>query len=100
MSVIRKEAKIMKKEVDLKAGWKGASVDMDLQPEDFEVMDLVLHLLPELRICVLAAKRARQDKVKYPIKKVEDIVKLLHGKKFSGGGHRITEKEIRRFLPP
>lgn len=48
------------------AGWRGHSADVEFDDSDFEVVDLALNLIPELRICALAVKRARSAGVRYP----------------------------------
>ncbi len=80
--------------------WKGQGAEIKFEPGDFEVLDLVLHLIPELRICGLAVKQARAAKVKYPITKVDEVVRLLESKTLEVAGHLITEKDVRVYLPP
>lgn len=80
--------------------WKGASAQIPFEPEDFDVLDIVLNLIPELRICAVAVKRARASQIEYPIGNVDEIVNLLRGENFEGGGHHITEKDVRHYLVP
>ena len=79
--------------------WRGHSASIEFDADDFEVVDQTLNLIPELRICALAAKRARHAKLRYPVENVEQLVALLDGKSFSGGGHDINADLIRRFMP-
>jgi hypothetical protein len=66
---------------------------------DVDVLDLTLHLIPELRICALAVKRARARGVPYPINDHEAIVSLLPRKVFYAAGHRISSNAIQTYVP-
>ena len=78
--------------------WRGAGIDIKFEPADFEVTELALGIIPELRICALALKWARKAGIKYPVEDVEQILKAFPHKKFQGGGHEITAEGIRALM--
>jgi hypothetical protein len=80
--------------------WHGAGADLRFEPADFEVVDLVLGQVPELRICAMALKRARAKHLKYPVKDAAALAGLLENGRFVGGGHAFVEKDIGTFMPP
>ncbi|MEV4807293.1 hypothetical protein AB0K18_45475 [Nonomuraea sp. NPDC049421] len=79
--------------------WKLPGEQITFQPADFDVLDLTLHVVPELRICALAVKLAQETGVVYPITSHATIAGLLPGKKFSAAGHHITAAAISRYVP-
>ncbi|KZB85661.1 hypothetical protein [Amycolatopsis regifaucium] len=79
--------------------WKGPGDRITFEPQDFEALDIALHVVPDLRICALAVKLARAEKVRYPITDPTPLVKLLPRSRFVAAGHDITEKAIRAHLP-
>jgi len=78
---------------------RGAYADVSFTRKDFDVLDLTLSTIPELRICAYAVKRARSLKVRYPIETVETVVAGLEHSVFEGAGHRITPADIRNYMP-
>ena len=79
--------------------WHGPGADVRFEPADFEVIDLVLGQVPELRICALALKRARALNLKYPVKNAKALSVLVGKKQFVGGGHKISADAIGRYMP-
>jgi hypothetical protein len=79
--------------------WHGAGADLQFEPSDFEIVDLVLGQVPELRICATALKRARAAKLKFPIEKPESIFPLFQNKKFQGGGHEFGTSDVVSYMP-
>ena len=55
-----------------------------------------LDLVPELRICAAAAKRARRMALNYPLRSAESVCELLGGEIFEGAGYRIRQG---RYFP-
>src|SRR4030095_9399122 len=93
----RKETKPMN---DAKRqAWHGPCADLQFEPEDFEVIDLTLGQIPELRICALALKRARARKLKYPVRNAKSLSVLIGKGQFAGGGHKIRISDIGRYMP-
>jgi hypothetical protein len=80
--------------------WHGAGADLEFEPSDFEVVDLVLGQIPELRICATALKRARAAKLTFPINEPKSLFGLFQGKKFKGGGHEFGTDEAVTYMPP
>jgi len=68
---------------------RGAGADINFELTDFEVVELAIGLIPEVRICALALKWARAARLQYPIETGEQIVKGFPHTKFSGGGDEI-----------
>jgi hypothetical protein len=66
--------------------------------DDFDVVVQVIDIIPELKICALALKRARTLKIEYPIRSVEGILKLLQEKEVLEEGHIITPKHIKHYM--
>lgn len=79
--------------------WHGPGADLQFEPEDFEVLDLTLGQIPELRICALALKRARARKLKYPVRNAKALSVLIGKGQFVGGGHKISTADIGRYMP-
>jgi len=82
------------------ARWQGASAEIAFEPADFDVLDIALSLIPELRIAALVVKRARQAKINYPIDRAEVLVALLGKKRIVVAGHRIAPDDVAAYLPP
>ncbi|RQP21490.1 hypothetical protein [Piscinibacter terrae] len=80
--------------------WHGAGSSLKFEPSDFDVIDLVLGLIPELRICATALKRARAAQLAYPVNSVQELFGLLENRRFSGGGHEFGTKDMKTFLSP
>jgi hypothetical protein len=76
-----------------------AAGEIRFDADDVDVLDLTLNLIPELRICALAVKRARARGVPYPINDHEAIVSLLPRKVFYAAGHRISSAAIQAYVP-
>lgn len=82
------------------ANWLGPGSEIVFEPDDFEVLNLVVGLKPELGICALAVKRARQARVTYPIESRKQIASLLgEDRAISIAGHRLTVKSIDDYMP-
>lgn len=78
--------------------WRGAGADISFESVDFEVLELTLAIIPELRICATALKWARKSAMTYPIEDVEQILKAFPHTRFRGGGHEITADSIRALM--
>ena len=72
---------------------------IEFTPGDFEVMDLALDHIPELRLCAGIVKAAKSAKLPYPVKSREALVKLLPKKKIFVEGHHIRAALIERYMP-
>jgi hypothetical protein len=79
--------------------WHGVGATLEFEPSDFEILDMVLGQIPELRICATALKRARAAGLEYPIGSPKALRVLFGGQVFEGGGHRFGPDEIARFMP-
>jgi hypothetical protein len=78
--------------------WRAACEPIPFEREDFEVLDLALCLVPDLRICALALKQARRRQLAYPVKSVEDLIAHLDDGRLVAGRHVIDADEIRTYL--
>jgi hypothetical protein len=89
-----------------KSSSKSALPDKSQEPRrikfddsDFDVLATVLDTQPELKICALALKESRKLEVKYPLKNLDVITKLLGSKKtLVVEGHRISAATIEKYL--
>lgn len=80
--------------------WRGVCEPIAFKPEDFEILDLALCVIPDLRICALALKQARRTRLAYPVKSVEDLMPHLDDGRLVAGRHVIDADEIRTYLHP
>ena len=80
--------------------WHGVGASIRFAPEDFEVLDLTLGQIPDLRVCAHILKKARQIELKYPVTGPRKLFKLLGNKSWSGGGYEIEAACIERFMVP
>jgi hypothetical protein len=72
-------------------------------PEDVDILDLVLHLRPELRICAEAVRQARLVGLEYPVTSVDDIFEMWRtdlGPRFPGVPVAIARDDVRQLFPP
>jgi hypothetical protein len=84
---------------EARRSWHGSGSGLEFEPGDFEIVDLVLGQIPELRICAWALKRAFSTKLKFPITKPESLLGLFEGNKFEGGGHEFGPDDVFRYMP-
>lgn len=87
-----------KKEKALQS-WKSLAEPIKFTPEDFEILDLTLHLIPDLRICAFLLKEAQTKGVHYPIKSVDELLNHLEKGQLVAGHHIIDADEIRTYMP-
>jgi hypothetical protein len=81
--------------------WLGAGSDITFEPDDFEILDLTVGLMPELRICAQAVKMARAAGIRYPIDGPDEIVDVVDEHTgFVGGGYEFSRERARVFLSP
>lgn len=67
--------------------------------EDFDSMALVLDTHPELKICTLAVKESRKQKVKYPLTEIGQVQALLgKNKMLAMEGHHLSMDTIKKYL--
>jgi hypothetical protein len=78
-------------------GWAAVGADVKFDQDDFEILDLTLHLIPELRICAMALKRARKQGIEYPIKSAAELSKLLEQRIETGCGRSISSTAISKY---
>lgn len=92
---------MMKESPPARLAWAGISKSIELSPADFEVMDIALSLMPELRFAAMLMARSRQLDLKYPISSTTSLKALLgESGRLLAGGHEIDAAAIRRFLVP
>jgi hypothetical protein len=67
-------------------------------PGDFEVMDITLDQIPELRICAGILKATREAKLKYPVRSTEVLATLLPKGNIFAEGHQIGRALVERYM--
>jgi len=88
----------METAVQARDRWRGPAEPVKFTAKDFEILDLTLCLVPDLRICALALKQARESKLKYPVKSAEELIAHLDDGQLVAGRHVIDPGEIRTYL--
>jgi hypothetical protein len=78
--------------------WRALAEPVKFTAKDFEVLDLTLCLVPDLRICALALKQARTSGLRYPVKSAEELIAHLNNGELVAGKHLIDADEIRTYL--
>ena len=66
--------------------------------DDFDVLDVTLKQVPELRICAGVLRAARAANVKYPITSVKSMIKLLPAPELYIEGHWLRPALIERYI--
>jgi len=79
--------------------WQELGEPIRFALKDFEILELTISLIPDLRICALALKEARRVKLRYPIKSVDELLRHLKKGQFVAGNHIIDSDEIRTYMP-
>lgn len=79
--------------------WRGDPAGLVLDPEDLELVDNVLCVIPEMRAVAFLGREARRRGLTYPVSGVEQLVALLRGDTFEMLGHRVDADSITEALP-
>lgn len=66
--------------------------------EDLGIIEEAMHLAPELRVCVLAVRQARQLKIKYPLNSRRDLVRLLGKESFVVEDLRASPELVEQYI--
>lgn len=67
--------------------------------QDLGVLVAVSEITPELRLCTRILQRAREARLRYPIKTARSLIKLLDGnERVDMEGHCFTPAHIRHYL--
>jgi hypothetical protein len=72
---------------------------IEFDPDDFEIMDLALDHIPELRLCAGIVKTARRAQLQYPVKSSKALQALLPKKSMFVEGHHLHAALIERYMP-
>lgn len=72
--------------------------DLQFDESDFQVLNLVIGQVPELRICAYMLKCARTVGLEYPVENAKALRVLMDKKIFKGAGHVFGTKDIERYL--
>lgn len=72
---------------------------LSFAPEDFEVLDMALHINPELRAVAYGLKLARAAGVQYPIASLDDMVAYIPSDRIKVAGYVATNESIRVIFP-
>jgi hypothetical protein len=79
--------------------WRGSDTGISFEVSDFEILDLVTDVIPELRVCALAIKRARARGLAYPLGSADEIAALVEGDCETLAGHDVTAQDVHTYLP-
>jgi hypothetical protein len=71
---------------------------LEFGQDDFEVLDVTLKQVPELRICAGVLRVARGSNLKYPITSVKSLMKLLPSRELYVEGHWLRPALIERYM--
>ena len=72
---------------------------IEFDPDDFEIMNLALDHIPELRLCAGIVKTARRAQLRYPVKSSKALQALLPKKSMFVEGHHLSAALIERYMP-
>lgn len=86
-------------EAEARKRWLAVAEPISFSKEDFDVLDLTLSVIPDLRICALVLKHARARHLKYPVKSVEELIGNIDNGRLIAGQHVIDADEIRTYMP-
>jgi hypothetical protein len=77
------------------------TAEIKFTAEDADILDLVLHVQPELRICAEAVRQARQVGLQYPILSADVFLQRLVDRagRFPGTATDVTAEAINRLFP-
>lgn len=81
------------------AGWRTGAIELDLTPEDLDLLDAVLCVVPELRVVTRLAQLARQAGLAYPVRSTDELTAVLRGDRLTLGGHGLDAESIARVMP-
>jgi hypothetical protein len=81
-------------------GWRGGAIDLSLRADDLELVDLVLCIVPELRVVTSLAQEVRRRGLSYPVVGVDQLIVLFDGEPLEVGGHRVDRESITHALAP
>ena len=71
---------------------------IEFDRDDFEVLEIALNQVPELRICAGILKAAKTAKVRYPINSLKPLIDLLPSKEVFVEGHSLRPALIDRYM--
>ena len=74
--------------------------DVRFAAEDVDILNEVLDIVPELKVCVFAVRQRRSLGVAYPITGHDAVFDLFEGEELAIANHFINRKLIGRYLHP
>ena len=74
--------------------------DVCFSPEDIDILNEALDIVPELKICVQAVRLHRERKRPYPIADHDALFDLFEGEELAIANHVINRQQIDRYVPP
>ena len=78
---------------------KGGNEAVEFDEKDLSALTDVVNLTPELTLCTLVLRKAREAKMRYPIKSHKPLIALLGKKKsIEVLGHRFSRAHIERYI--
>lgn len=79
--------------------WLEVAEPISFTEDDFDVLDLTLSVIPDLRICAAVLKHARARHLNYPVESVDELIRNIDDGHFIAGRHVIDAEEIRTYMP-
>lgn len=86
-------------EAEARKRWTEVAEPINFTKEDFDVLDLTLSVIPDLRICALVIKHARARHLNYPVKSVDELIRNIDDGHLIAGRHIIDAENIRTYMP-
>jgi hypothetical protein len=72
---------------------------IEFNPNDFDIMDLALDHIPELRLCAGVVKAARRAQLQFPVTSSRALQALLPREQVFIEGHHLEASLIERYMP-
>jgi hypothetical protein len=80
-------------------GWRADALELQLSPDDLDLLDNVLTVVPILRIVAAIGQETRRRGMTYPVSAVAELQSLLGDDTLVYGDHRIDRDTIAQAMP-
>jgi hypothetical protein len=80
--------------------WSMLSRGISFDEQDYELLEMVLHVVPDLRVTAYIGKRARQCELKYPVLTAEQLAMLMGEERIEVGEFSIDRNAVLNALTP
>ena len=81
-------------------GCKRPRNDVSFGSEDIDILNDVLNIVPELKICVQAVSNRRRKNIPFPIVDHDGLFDLFDGNTLNIANHVINKSVIERYIQP